>query len=190
MKVTTILGSSKKKGNTAKVLGWFEEELTNLGHKVDRVNIANSEVKGCLGCGTCQKTADEPGCVQKDDAATVFEKMMSADVVVYTSPLYCWGFSSQMKALIDRHFCLITGYGSPVYKSLLDGKRTALLVTCAGPVENNADLIQGVFDRLNNYGNCNIVGKYVVPFCTTPDAIGDEGLGTARKMVQDITATK
>ena len=100
MKVTTILGSpKKKKGNTAKVLGWFEDELTNLGHEVDRINIIDREVKGCLGCGTCQNKADEPGCVQKDDAVAIFENMMSADAVVYASPLYCWGFSSQMKAL-------------------------------------------------------------------------------------------
>lgn len=188
MKVTTILGSPKKKGNTAKVLGWFEEELRNQGYEVDRINLVDREVKGCLGCGVCQKTADEPGCVQKDDAVAVFENMMSADAVVYASPLYCWGFSSQMKALIDRHFCMVTGYGSPEYKSLLDGKRTALLVTCAGPVENNADLIQGVFDRLSNFGNCNVVGKYVVPFCTTPDAIGDKGLETAKKMALNITS--
>jgi multimeric flavodoxin WrbA len=97
-------------------------ELTNLGHEVDRINIIDREVKGCLGCGTCQNKADEPGCVQKDDAVSIFENMMSADAVVYASPLYCWDFSSQMKALIDRHFCLMTGYGSPGYRSLLDGR--------------------------------------------------------------------
>ena len=186
MKITTILGSPKKKGNTAKVLGLFEEELANLGHDVERVNIASYDVKGCLGCGVCQKKADEPGCVQKDDAVAIFEKMISADAVVYTSPLYCWGFSSQMKALIDRHFCLITGTGGPEYKSLIDGKRTALLVTCAGPIENNADLIQGVFDRLNNYGNCNVVDKLVIPFCTTPDEIGGEAVEAAKKMAANI----
>ena len=187
MKVTTILGSPRKKGNTAKVLSWFEEELKNQGHEAERINIVDRDIKGCLGCGTCQKVTDEPGCVQKDDAVSVFENMMAADVLIYASPLYCWGFSSQMKELVDRHFCLITGYGSPEYRSLLADKRTALLVTCAGPIEDNADFIQGVFDRLNNYGNCNVVGKYVVPFCTTPDAIGEEALETAKKMAQDIS---
>lgn len=186
MKVTTILGSPRKKGNTAKVLTWCEGELVDRGHEVDRLNIADLEVKGCLGCGTCQEKPDEPGCVQKDDALRVFERMMAADAVIYTSPLYCWGFSSQMKALIDRHFCLITGYGTPDYKSLFEGKRTALLVTCGGPVENNADLIQGVFDRINDYGKCDVVGKYVVPFCTSPDSIGREAKEIARKIAEDI----
>jgi multimeric flavodoxin WrbA len=89
MKVTTILGSPRKKGNTAKVLTWCEGELVDRGHEVDRLNIADLEVKGCLGCGTCQEKPDEPGCVQKDDALRVFERMMAADAVIYTSPLYC-----------------------------------------------------------------------------------------------------
>ena len=187
MKVTTILGSPRKEGNTAKVLGWAEDELKNKGHEVGRINIVDRDIKGCLGCGTCQKVADEPGCVQDDDAISAFENMMTADALIYSSPLYCWGFSSQMKALIDRHFCLMTGYGTPEYKSLLDGKRTALLVTCAGPIENNADLIQDVFERLNNYGNCSVVGKYVIPFCTTPDELDDEALETAKKMARVIS---
>jgi len=55
MKVTTILGSPRKKGNTAKVLSWFEDEMKAQGHEIDRINMADSEVKGCLGCGSCQK---------------------------------------------------------------------------------------------------------------------------------------
>ena len=51
MKVMTILGSPKKKGNTAKVLGWLEEELEAQGNQVSRINITDREVRGCLGCG-------------------------------------------------------------------------------------------------------------------------------------------
>ncbi|UCG59943.1 MAG: flavodoxin family protein [Phycisphaerales bacterium] len=189
MKVTTILGSPKKNGNTAKVLGLFEEQIAQ-DHNVDRITVATSSIKGCLGCHACQKVPDEPGCVQKDDALPIFERMMSSDVVIYASPLYCWGFSSQMKALLDRHFCLVTGYGTPDYKSLVQDKNVALLVTCAGPVENNTDLIQTMFDRMSDWGQCNVIGKYVVPFCTTPDAIGAEGMEIVKKMAADIAAAQ
>ena len=185
MKVTTILGSPREKGNTAKVLGLFEE-LIMQDHEVDRINIASRKVNGCLGCMKCREVTDEPGCVQEDEAGSIFERLIDADALIYASPLYCWGFSSQMKAFIDRHFCLVKGYGSPDHKSLIAGKRTALLVTCGGPVENNADLIQGIFDRVNNFVKCNVVGKYIVPFCTTPDAMGTEALETAKKMAGDI----
>ena len=32
MQITTLLGSAKKKGNTATVLSWVEEELESMGH--------------------------------------------------------------------------------------------------------------------------------------------------------------
>jgi len=185
MKVTTILGSPRKKGNTAKVLGAFED-LISPRYEVDRIDIADFEVKGCLGCAACKKVADEPGCVQNDDAVALFERMMEADVLIYATPLYSWGFSAQLKALIDRHFCLVKDFGTPQYQSLIADKRTALLVTCAGPVENNADLIQEIFTRMNDYLQSSVVGKYIVPFCTTPDAIGEKAMETAKKMAGDI----
>jgi len=186
MKVITLLGSPRKRGNTATALGWLEEAMKAQGHDIDRVNIVDFEVKGCLGCHKCEGITDEPGCVQKDDALGIFERMMSADAVVYASPLYCWGFSSQMKALIDRHFCLVKGYGSPDYKSFAEGKKTALLVTCDGPVENNADIIQVLFDRLNDYAKTKVVGKYIIPSCAAPDAMGHEAKIIVDQMCQHI----
>jgi multimeric flavodoxin WrbA len=185
MKVTTILGSPKKKGNTATVLGAFEE-LISQRHEVERIDIADYNIKGCLGCAACKKVPDEPGCVQKDDAVALFERMMEADVIIYATPLYSWGFSAQLKSLIDRHFCLVKDYGTPQYTSLIEDKRTVLLVTCAGPVEDNADLIQEIFTRMNDYLKGSVVGKYIVPFCTTPDAIGEKAMETAKKMAGDI----
>jgi multimeric flavodoxin WrbA len=186
MQVTTILGSPRKNGNTAQVLELFENLMAQQGHAVDRINIVDYEVKGCLGCQVCQEVRHEPGCKQQDDAVRIFERMIASDAVIYASPLYTYGFTAQMKALIDRHNCLVTGYGSPEYTSLLKGRRTALLVTCGGPVEENADLIQEVFDREGRYEQWDVVGKYVVPFCTTPDALGDRAMETAKQMAGDI----
>ena len=39
MQITTLLGSAKKKGNTATVLGWVEEELKSLEHDVERIYL-------------------------------------------------------------------------------------------------------------------------------------------------------
>jgi multimeric flavodoxin WrbA len=186
MEVTTVLGSPREKGNTATVLDLFEKLMLQQGHKVDRINIMDYEVNGCLGCQTCRKVRYEPSCRQQDDAVSIFERIIASDAVVYATPLYTYGFTAQMKALIDRQYCLVTGYGSPEYTSLLQGKRTALLVTCGGPVEGNADLIQEAFEREGQYQQWNIVGKYVVPFCTTPDALGAKAMETAKRMARDI----
>jgi len=186
VQVATILGSPRERGNTATVLGLFEELIAQQGHEVDRIHIIDYEVNGCLGCQACQKVSQELACRQQDDAVGIFKRMIASDSVVYATPLYTYGFTAQMKALIDREYCLVTGYGSPEFRSLLKGKRSALLVTCGGGIEENADLIQKVFDREGQYQQWNIVGKYVVPYCTTPDMLGDEALDTARQMASDI----
>ena len=185
MQVATILGSPRKHGNTAKVLQVFEKLITRQGHQVDRINIVDYKVNGGLGCQACQKVRHGPGCKQKDDAVKIFKRMIASDAVIYATPLYTYGFTAQMKALIDRQNCLVTGSGSE-YTSLLKGKRSALLVTCGGPIEQNADLIQIVFDREGQYQQWDIVGKYIVPSCTTPEVLGDRAMETAKQMVRDI----
>ena len=186
MKIITILGSPRKNGNTAKVLSIFEDKIEKK-HEVERINITQYKVGGCLGCYKCQEKKGEPGCVQEDDALTIFEKMIQADAIVYASPLYCWSFTSQIKPLIDRHFCLVTGYGTPDHNSLISGKLAALLVTCAGPVEGNCDAIQGIFSGFSDYAKLTAKGNFILPFCTTPDAIGDEGAELAGNLAKAIT---
>jgi multimeric flavodoxin WrbA len=186
MKVMTILGSPRKKGNTAKVLGWMEDELRAAGSEVERVVLVEHEIKGCLGCYACKRNDKSPGCVQKDDAVAIFTRMMEADAIVYASPLYCWDFTAQMKSFIDRHICLVKEFGTPDHKSALRGKRTALLVTCEDAIENNADVIQIVFDRCNEFLETTVAGKSIIPFCTTPDALSDEARQTAKKLADAV----
>jgi multimeric flavodoxin WrbA len=186
MKIITILGSPKKKGNTAKVLSMFEDKVGS-NHEVERIHVTKYNVGGCLGCYKCQESKDEPGCVQKDDALTIFEKMIQADAIVYASPLYCWSFTSQIKPLIDRHFCLVTGAGTPDHDSLISGKPAALLVTCAGPIEGNCDAIKSIFSGFTDYAKLMAKGNFILPFCTTPDDISAEGAKLAGNLAKAIT---
>ena len=41
-------------------------------------------------------------CIQKDDIQSIMPKMREADIVVYATPVYCYGMSGQLKNLIDR----------------------------------------------------------------------------------------
>ena len=124
----------------------------------------------------------------KDDAPFIFQRMLAADALIYASPLNCWSFSAQMKALVDRHFCLVTGSGTSNGRSLLTDTPAALLVTCAGPVRGNADVIQTVFDRLCRFVAARTVNKTVVPSCTTPEALGEDARAAARKLASDIVS--
>ena len=186
MKIVTLFGSPRKKGNTATLLGWVEDALKKQGHEVDRVDINREKINGCIECYTCQKTPDEPGCPQKDDALSVFQRMLAADVVIYASPMFCWGWTSQIKPLIDRHFCLVTNSGDGKYKSLLKGKKLALVGTCAGPLEGNGQHLVDQFSALADYSQAKLAGKLFVPLCTTPEQMSQEARTKAEEFAKQI----
>jgi hypothetical protein len=60
-------------------------------------------------------------------------------------------------------------------------------LTCAGPIEGNCDAIQDIFKGFSNYLKLNSKGNFILPFCTTPDAIGDNGTELAEKLAIAIT---
>ncbi|MFC1764404.1 flavodoxin family protein [Planctomycetota bacterium] len=186
MKILTLQGSPRADGNTATVLKEFEN-LVQQNHTVERVNIADLQIHGCLGCLGCQSDKNKPGCRQvNDDANAVLEKICAADVVIYATPLYCWSFSAQLKALLDRHLCLVKGIFTNDQTSLIQGKQLALLVTCGGSEEASADIIQELFNRIAHFCQCQILGKYILPFCTGPDALPGRTTSLVQAMVRDI----
>ena len=165
MNVITLMGSPHLDGHTASALGRFEDVLEQAGHAYERVNIVDYEVLGCMGCMSCREKPDEPGCIQVDDANDLFVKLIDADAVFYSTPLYCWGFTAQLKAFIDRHICLQTWSHGGDRSSLLADKPALLLVTSGGPEEGNADVIQTTFGRLCGFLRMSCHGKFVIGGC-------------------------
>jgi multimeric flavodoxin WrbA len=173
MQVTTLLGSAKKKGNTATVLGWVEEALESLGHDVERIYLNNKAIGGCLGCAKCRENPSEIACVQNDDAIGILEKMIESEAVLFASPVYFWGFSAQIKTIIDRGYSLVTNYHKPGHTSLLEGKRLGLLVTGADPYEGNAEGMFTVFDRIVNFYLARKSGELYVGECSIPAELSE-----------------
>ena len=186
MRITTLLGSAKKKGNTATVLGWVEEELKSLGHDVERVYLNSKSIRGCLGCAKCRENPDEIACVQKDDAIDIMEQMISSEVVLFASPIYFWGFSAQIKALIDRGYSLVTNYHKPGHTSLMEGKRIGLLVTGADPYEDNAEGMFTTFDRIVDFLLARKSGELYVGECSVPSELSEEVKDKALELARSL----
>jgi len=186
MQVTTLLGSTKKKGNTATVLGWVEEELELLGHDVERIYLNNKSMKGCLGCAKCRENPDEIACVQKDDAIDIMGQMISSDVVLFASPIYFWGFPAQIKTLIDRGYSLVTNYHKPGHTSLMKGKRIGLLVTGADPYEQNAEGMFTAFDRIVEFLLARKSGELYVGECSVPAELSEEVKNKALELARTL----
>jgi multimeric flavodoxin WrbA len=186
MQVTTLLGSAKKKGNTATVLGWVEEELKSLGHDVERIYLNNKSIRGCLGCAKCRENPNEIACVQKDDAIAIMGQMISSDVVLFATPIYFWGFSAQIKALIDRGYSLVTNYHKPGHTSLMRGKRIGLLVTGADAYEDNAEGMFTAFDRIVGFLLARKSGELYVGGCSVPADLPEEFKSKALELARSL----
>jgi multimeric flavodoxin WrbA len=126
--------------------------------------------------------------VQRDAISNVLDRILYADLIVYASPVYVWGFTAQMKALLDRHVCMVKWQEGVKARALLAGKPAALLTTCGGGAEDNADLIQEIFGREMAYLGCRIVGTYVVPHCSSPSNVSKSDLRVAQQMGADVAA--
>jgi len=99
LKVLGIMGSPRLKGNTDLLL---EEALKGAQSRqaevekliVDKMKIAPcKEYYGCLRDGNC---------VIRDDMDTVYPRLLEADGIIVASPMFFYGISAQLKALIDR----------------------------------------------------------------------------------------
>jgi multimeric flavodoxin WrbA len=176
MKIVLLQGSARKKGNTARVLGWVEQELKNQDHDVQSIYLANKHLNGCLGCARCKdvpkNAGGKIGCIQKDDIPGILAQMVHAQAVIFASPLYFWGVTAQLKAVIDRSYSLYTQYHQPDHASLVEGQRQALLMTGGGPWDNNAEAAFTAFSRIRKPHKSVHADPLYIGRCTTPEDMG------------------
>lgn len=188
MKILILLGSPKKHGNTAGVLEFMITEFEKKGHEIDSVYLNAREVNACLGCMKCKEVSDRPGCVHDDDGPEIFEKMIRSDLVLFASPLYFWGFTAQIKLVIDRSYSLVTNYKRADHSSLVEGQRHALLVTGGGIYENNAEPVFTAFDKLVEFYKGTNAGSLFIGGCTSPEEmekeVGEQAISFAGKILE------
>ncbi len=99
MFVLGLQGSPRIKGNTSILLSTFLTEAESLGAYTRRLDVARERISPCQECGTCEKKGF---CAIDDDMRQVFSMLRLADIVVMATPVFFYGATAQLKALIDR----------------------------------------------------------------------------------------
>ena len=98
-KVLIISASPRKGGNSDTLCDQFLLGAQEAGHTVEKVFLRNHKINYCMGCGVCNNTHV---CVQKDDMKDLLDKMVNADVIVLSTPVYFYTMDAQLKTFIDR----------------------------------------------------------------------------------------
>ena len=99
-RILVLIGSVRRGGNTEHLVRAFSEEARK-GHEVEVISVADYPIHPCIGCNSCY-TSEGHRCILNDGMQHVYEKLKQADVLVVASPVYFYGISAQLKALVDR----------------------------------------------------------------------------------------
>ena len=115
-KVTILLGSPRKKGNSIKLANQCQQGIIQAGGEPDLVYLHNKEIKPCAACDSCQKNPGQ-GCVIQDDfKLEIGPTIENSDAIVFASPIYWFTFTAQLKICIDRCYSLVKPDGFALSK--------------------------------------------------------------------------
>ncbi|MBJ2182904.1 MAG: flavodoxin family protein [Muribaculaceae bacterium] len=106
MKVLVINGSPHLNGCTDRGLREVESALLSNGIEVERINIGNKDIRGCIGCNFCRQHGR---CVFNDSVNETAPKFATADGLLVGSPVYYAGCNGQLLAFLDRLFYSTSG---------------------------------------------------------------------------------
>lgn len=190
MTVLAILGSPRRRGNTAHMLDIMERGLETMGRTMNRVVLADLRILPCQGCWACQGDESRAACVLQDDWAKLVEAMDASACSLYAAPLYGWGVPGPMKTLYDRHVSLVKKAGSPEQFGLLGARTVAQLVTCGSAEANNADLVQTAFHRFTAYARLDDRGAFTHPFCRPDGTLGPGAEDCVEAVLQALCRPK
>ena len=93
-------------------------------------------------------------CVQNDDMPLIYEKMSRADMLVIASPVYFYGLSAQLKAVIDR-------FHNPI-RDTFRLKKMALLLVGAATLPELFDSILAQYRLCLNFFRLEDAGRVLV----------------------------
>ena len=158
MKILVLEGSPNKKGSTHLLVDCFRQGAQEAGHTVQRLDVAHAKIHPCTGCIHC---GYQGPCVQKDDMETIRGAILDTDMLVFTTPLYYYGMSAQLKTLVDR-FC--------AFNSSLQSKRmkSALLTVAWNSDDWTFDALVSHYKTLVRYLHFQDMGMVLGYGCGTP----------------------
>lgn len=174
MNILAINGSPKgERSNTWRLTSAFlrgiaarEESACGQTPAVETLHVAKLNIRPCLGCFSCWSKT--PGtCCLHDDMQAIIEKILWADVIIWSFPLYYFGLPGPLKNLIDRQLPMSLPFMSVEAQSGghpsrydMSSKRTVVISTCGFyTAKGNYSGVTDLFDRLCGKGG------YTALFC-------------------------
>ena len=160
-----ISTSPRRGGNSDSLADAFAQGAREAGHTVEQISLSDKTIGFCKGCLVCQKTQR---CVIRDDADSIAQNMLTADVLVFSMPIYYYGMCGQMKTMLDR--------SNPLYAADYRFRDVYLLAAAAEEDEHTVDgTVTGLQGWIDCFDKARLAGTV---FAGGVTAVG-EGQGHA-----------
>jgi multimeric flavodoxin WrbA len=188
MKIVSVLGSPRKKGNSSTMAGHFCNEAEKCGAEVTRFALNQLDFRGCQGCMACKTKLDR--CVLQDDLTQVLEAVRATDVLVLASPVYFWDVSSQLKAFLDRTFSyLVPDFITrplPEKSRLAPGKKLVFILAQGNPDES---LFTNIFPKFDYFFQMNgFAERLLIRACGVQEPGEVEGRPDVMRLTEETAA--
>ena len=144
-KYLVVLSSARDGSNTNFLAAAVARGISAAGGVVETVDISRLNIKGCTGCGACVPKNGNGGgdCVQQDDMQGLYPKIVAAQGIVFTSPIYWFNMNGQLKTFLDRCFAVAMKgafTGKSLAAAFVYGDKDPLVSGCVNAVRSFQDI--------------------------------------------------
>jgi multimeric flavodoxin WrbA len=160
MKIACVLGSPRRKGNSALIANHFLAAAEKRGAECKSFFLNGLRYYGCQACYSCKTKSEK--CMVKDDLAEVLDAVREADVLVVATGTYFGEVTGQLKTFFDRTFSFLKPdfHENPQPSRLAPGKKLVFIIT-QGQVDEKlyADIYPRYerFFKLFGFAECHLI---------------------------------
>lgn len=176
-KIVVLSGSPRRNGNTDRLVASFVNGAKER-NSVEVITVCDHDIAPCIGCNTCFAREGNK-CFRNDGMTYVYQMLSEADTVIMASPVYFYGISAQLKAVIDR-------LHTPMRNSF-HIKQLGLILVGAAELPELFDSIIRQYEMILNFFSIDDAGKVLVRGAREKGDVTDDDLTSAFRFGQSIT---
>jgi multimeric flavodoxin WrbA len=133
-----------------------EKIAADTGKEYELIELSKLKINPCLGCVKCAETNR---CIQKDDMAPLYDKIVSAEALVLGAAVFFGHPNAFTHTFLERLFPLRH------VRMVMKGKPVATVVVGGYEAEKVAE---DLTYRFSSYFECNVVGSAPFNSATPP----------------------
>lgn len=168
MKTIIGINGSPRKKNSSEMLDFALRGAESKGANVERIDLGKLQYSGCKSCFACKlKDGKSFGkCAVRDDLTPVLNKILAADAVIISTPIYWGDVTGMVRNLVERMLFPGLTYmkdGTIAYDKPVD---VGLIFTMGMP---DLSQVQHVVDELS--GNIKYIMRGKMEIVTTHETL-------------------